>query len=188
MFSSLPSVGDKLPFTDMNGHWAASPVEYLHQKGVFSDAPKFDPSGQVPTAMAATILSRYLGVDVRQYAAVTLPYTDQNQIPAWALDHVKAMYALGIMQGTKNNKGQSVLNPNALCSRAQIMTILGRTLERGYAYSPCAYDDASAIPSWSRDHIDLLSALGIVTGNKGKVNPAGTITRAELAALLYRLY
>ena len=175
-------------FSDMNGHWAATPVEYLHQKGVFSDAPKFDPSGQVTTAMAATILSRYLGVDVSQYAAVTLPYTDQNQIPAWALDHVKAMYALGIMQGSKNNKGQSVLNPNALCSRAQIMTILGRTLERGYAYSPCAYDDTSAIPGWSRDHIDLLSALGIVTGNKGKVNPTGTITRAELAALLYRLY
>ena len=45
------------------------------------------------------------------------------------------------------------------------------------------------IPDWSRDHIDLLTSLGIITGGDGgKVDPLGTITRAQFAALLYRMY
>lgn len=68
------------------------------------------------------------------------------------------------------------------------MTILGRTLERGYAYEPCDFTDSGAIPAWARDHVDLLTELGVVTGDQGKVNPTGTITRAEFAALLYRMY
>ena len=176
-------------FSDMNGHWAAAAVEYLHGKGVFSDAEQFRPGDQVNNAMAATMLSRYLGVDVTQYENTVLPYTDAAKIPDWALPHVKAMYALGMMKGSTDAAGRSVLNPGAACSRAQIMTMLGRTLTRGYAYAPCTYADAGQIPAWSRDHLDLLSALGIVNGNeKNQVNPNGTITRAEFAALLYRMY
>ena len=133
-------------FSDLNGHWAAAAVEYLHGKGVFSDAEQFRPGDQVNNAMAATMLSRYLGVDVTQYESTVLPYTDAAKIPDWALPHVKAMYALGMMKGTTDAAGRSVLNPNAACSRAQIMTMLGRTLTRGYAYTACTYADAGQIP------------------------------------------
>lgn len=176
-------------FSDLNGHWSAAAVEYLHAKGVFSDAEKFHPGDQVTNAMAATMLSRYLGVDTSRYAATVLPYTDADKIPAWALPHVKAMYALGMMKGSVDSKGRSVLNPDASCTRAQIMTMLGRTLPRGYSYSACTFADAASIPGWSRDHLELLAALGVVTGNdRNQVNPTGTITRAEFAALLYRMF
>ena len=99
------------------------------------------------------------------------------------------MYALGIMKGSVDGMGKSVLLPQNACSRAQIMTILGRTMTRGYSYSPCTFADANLIPDWSRDHIDLLTSLGIITGGDGgKVDPLGTITRAQFAALLYRMY
>ena len=69
------------------------------------------------------------------------------------------------------------------------MTILGRTLARGYAYAPCDFADSGKIPAWARDHVDLLTALGVITGGDGgKVDPLGTITRAQFAALLYRMY
>ncbi len=174
-------------YSDLARHWSAPYVEYLHGKGVFSDAATFGPAETVNNAMAATMLSRYLGVNTDEYAGVTLPYEDASSIPGWALPHVKAMYALGIMKGSIDSKGRSVLNPAAPCSRAQIMTILGRTLSRGYSYGPCSYDDASSVPAWARDHVDLLTALGIVNGAAGKVNPTGTITRGEFAALLYRM-
>ncbi len=175
-------------FADMNGHWAAANAEYLLQKGVFSPADKFNPNTKVSNEMAATMLSRFLGVDTSQYERFVLPYADLKQISPWALPHVKAMYAMGIMQGSRSASGKPMLYPQSNCSRAQIMTILGRTLERGYAYQPCVFDDASAIPAWSRDHIDLLAHLGVINGNGGKVNPLNTITRAEFAALLYRMY
>ena len=134
------------------------------------------------------MLSRFLGVDTGRYDSVVLPYTDTDKIASWALPHVKAMYALGIMQGSLDAQGRSVLYPQNSCSRAQIMTILGRTLERGYAYEPCVFSDSAKIPTWARDHIDLLTSLGVITGSGGAVNPTGTITRAEFAALLYRMY
>ena len=175
-------------FSDMDGHWAAAHAEYLLQKGVFSAADRFNPSTKVSNEMAATMLSRFLGVDTGRYDSVVLPYTDTDKIASWALPHVKAMYALGIMQGSLDAQGRSVLYPQNSCSRAQIMTILGRTLERGYAYEPCVFSDSAKIPTWARDHIDLLTSLGVITGSGGAVNPTGTITRAEFAALLYRMY
>jgi hypothetical protein len=176
-------------FSDMKDHWAASHAQYLLQKGVFSPAETFSPNTKVSNEMAATMLSRYLGVDTTLYESVTLPYGDVQKIAAWALPHVKAMYALGVMQGTTDAAGRSVLRPQDNCTRAQIMTVLGRTLERGYVYPACGFADSAKIPGWARDHIDLLAGLGIVTGGAdGKVNPLGTITRAEFAALLYRMY
>lgn len=176
-------------FTDMEGHWAASHAQYLLQKGIFSPSEKFNPETKVSNEMAATMLSRYLGVDTTRYEDVALPYTDAGNIADWALPHVKAMYALGIMKGTTNSSGKSVLLPQNSCTRAQIMTILGRTLTRGYSYGPCTFSDADQIPTWSRDHIDLLTSLGVITGGDGgKVDPLGTITRAQFAALLYRIY
>jgi hypothetical protein len=186
---SLDTGSLETTFADMKGHWAASHAQFLLQKGVFSPADTFNPSTKVSNEMAATMLSRYLGVDTSLYESVTLPYGDAKKIASWALPHVKAMYALGIMQGSVDGQGRSMLYPQNSCSRAQIMTVLGRTLERGYAYAPCTFTDSGKIPAWARDHIDLLASLGTVTGNeKGAVNPLGTITRAEFAALLYRMY
>ena len=176
-------------FADMQGHWAASHAQFLLHKGVFSPADTFNPNTKVSNEMAATMLSRYLGVDTSLYEGVTLPYADAHKIASWALPHVKAMYAMGIMQGSVDGQGRSVLYPQNSCSRAQIMTILGRTLARGYAYAPCDFTDSGKIPAWARDHVDLLTALGVITGGDGgKVDPLGTITRAQFAALLYRMY
>lgn len=36
VFSSLPSVGDKLPFTDMNGHWAYDAVSYAYKNSLMN--------------------------------------------------------------------------------------------------------------------------------------------------------
>lgn len=175
-------------FSDMQGHWAGAYAEYLLQKGVFSASAAFSPATKVSNEMAATMLSRYLGVDTSLYAGVSLPYADAGKIADWALPHVKAMYALGIMTGGTNASGAAAFQPQSNCTRAQIMTILGRTLERGYSYSACTFADSAAIPAWAADHIDLLAALGVVTGSDDRVNPLGTITRAEFAALLYRMY
>ncbi len=175
-------------FSDMQGHWAGAYAEYLLQKGVFSAGTAFSPTTKVSNEMAATMLSRFLGVDTSLYESVTLPYADAGKIASWALPHVKAMYALGIMTGGTDASGASVFRPQNDCTRAQIVTILGRTLERGYSYGACDFSDSAAIPAWAADHIDLLAALGVVTGNDNRVNPLGTITRAEFAALLYRMY
>jgi hypothetical protein len=42
------------------------------------------------------------------------------------------------------------------------MTVIGRSLSRGYGLQETAFSDASAIPSWALSHINYLTALGIV--------------------------
>ena len=147
------------------------------------------PDTYTTNEMAATLISRYLGLDTSQYTSVELPYGDASQISDWALPHVKALYQEGIMIGTTVN-GKSVFQPGNAVSRAQVMTLLGRTLVRGYDYQPASYTDMDTVPAWARDHIDLLPSLGIVNGYSGTtdIRPLSSITRGEFASLLYKLY
>ena len=177
-------------YTDLSNHWCADYAEYLRLKGLFDSVEHFNPTNLVNNAMAATLISRYLGVDTSLYADVELPYADLADIPDWALPHVKAMYAQSIIMGSVVN-GQRVLLPYASCSRAQIMTILGRTFGRGFSYEQAQFSDFDAAPAWAKDHISLLSSVGIVDGyggSTGAVRPTGTITRAEFASLLFKMY
>ena len=95
------------------------------------------------------------------------------------------------MKGSVTAEG-NVFLPNNNISRAQVMTILGRTIERGYVYdsSYIGFDDDNAIPAWAFDHIALLRNLGIVNGYGGQnvVKPLNDIQRSEIASLLYKLY
>lgn len=178
------------PFADMEEHWARDYAEYLRVQNVFSTDSNFMPQNNTTNEMAATLLSRYLGLDPAAYNDVKLPYTDAGKISGWALPHVRALYAKGIMIGGTDGKGNSVFQPAAQVTRAQVMTLLGRTLERGYAYSPAAYDDMRDVPAWAADHVNLLSSLGIINGYSGtnSIKPLAPITRAEFASLLFKLY
>lgn len=178
------------PFEDMADHWGRDYAEFLRGKGVFSTDSQFMPQNNTTNEMAAALLSRYLGIDTASYADVTLPYADAGKISDWALPHVKALYAQGIMIGGADAKGRSVFQPQTSVTRAQVMTLLGRTLQRGYAYSAAGYEDKADIPSWALDHVNLMTSLGVISGYSGAnvVKPLNSITRAEFASLLFKLY
>ena len=176
-------------FADLTGHWSRDYAEFLCAKGVFAVDKKFMPQRNTTNEMAATLISRYLGADTKKYDAVELPYSDAKQIAGWALPHVRALYALGVMKGSSYN-GISVFKPQSEASRAQIMTIMGRTLPRGAAYSTPPFEDWASVPAWAREHITELWGAGVVSGYGGKnlVAPLNPITRGEFAALLFKLY
>ncbi|MBR4878903.1 MAG: phosphodiester glycosidase family protein, partial [Clostridia bacterium] len=181
----------EISFKDMGTSWARGCVYVLTENGIFSLAENFNPSSKATNAMVATMISRYMGINTDDYASVDLPFLDTDKIADWALPHVKALYALGIMKGSITAQGHVFL-PNNNISRAQVMTILGRTIERGYSYNNTAigFDDDNTIPSWAFDHIALLRNLGIVNGYGGQnvVKPLNDIQRSEIASLLYKLY
>lgn len=70
------------------------------------------------------------------------------------------------------------------------MTLLGRTIERGYQYATPAFDDFASVPYWAQDHISLLCSMGVVSGVGGTNNiaPLDPITRGQLASIFYNLY
>ena len=133
--------------------------------------------------------ANWLGLDLSRYASVSLPYADTASIPKWDENAVKALYAEGIMQGSKAGDGSLRANAKASITRAEAMTILGRILPQGYPQaSLSAFSDAASVPSWSKDYVATLVELKVVGGSNGKLDPNASVTRAEVAKMLFTLW
>lgn len=109
-----------------------------------------------------------------------LPFTDVSQ-GDWFYEAVCYAYAHGLMQGTT----QTTFAPQVTTNRGMIVTILHRLEgappagQGGFSDVPAGMYCAGAV-AWA-------SAAGIVNGyGNGKFGPRDTITRQQLAAILYR--
>ncbi|MBC5730669.1 phosphodiester glycosidase family protein [Pseudoflavonifractor hominis] len=179
-------------FTDMTGHWAAKYATYLYDTGVTSGtgAPgeplTFAPDRNITRGEFFALVARWLDLDLEQYADVELPFADADQAPAWALGEIKAMYSLGILSGSESG-GKLYLNANANISRVEVMTILGRTQAKGYEAPALTAADAGDVPAWALDYVRILVGQGVVSGYGNKLNPNQSITRGEVATMLYTM-
>ena len=135
----------------------------------------------------AVMVFRYLGLDAADYADVELSFADNDAIQSWALDAVKAMYALGIMQGNQE-AGGVYFSPSATITRAQAITMLGRLQEKGFASDDLsAFSDSADVPSWALSYVQTMVAQGILTGSDGKLSPNDPMTRSQACKLLYMM-
>lgn len=186
---SIPAAADAEPaFPDTTGHWANAYVEYLKRTGISNGSDgRFHPDANITRQEFAVMLYRYLAPS-GDFDAVELPFADSAQIASWALPAARAMYALGVVTGSIGSGGRLYCNPGADISRQEAMTMLGRLLEKGYAAPELVFTDSASIPAWSADHIRVLSALGVLGGYEdGSFRPTAPMTRAQVAAVLFRL-
>ncbi len=77
-------------------------------------------------------------------------------------------------------------------TRAEIAVILERVVRKGLVPVTLAdgvtFADAGAIPAWAKDGVRTAGMAGLVRGfPDGAFRPATNATRAEMAAMLYRL-
>ncbi len=187
----------KSVFSDVGEHWSAPYVDYLYDRGALeknytasSDGSmSFRPAAALTRVEFAVMMANYLGIDTARYESASLPYTDMDLIPEYARGAVVAMYLEGIINGKGAKDGSLFFDPNATITRAEIMTIIGRTLPKGYSDTTVSFSDASAIPEYAREYVSVLVNLGIVNGySDGTIRPSANVTRAEGAKLLYGLY
>ena len=88
------------------------------------------------------------------------------------------------MQGSANGSAL-YFSPEAQMTRAEVMTVIGRCLPRGYAAASLGYRDASSIPSWAREQVQICVSAGIIGGYEDNtLRPLGSITRGEIAKIL----
>ena len=186
--------GRTSPFTDMSGHWAESYVNYLYDQGISTgvasgDSYLFQPTKNITRGEFALMVARWMRLDLTAYSAVPLPFADTASIPDWCLNAVKAMYALGIMQGSSNGGSALYANTTQTISRAEALTMLGRIQQKGYAAADLTvYADAAAIPSWAAEHIASMAAQGVISGRPdGTLAPTTPVTRCEIAKILYAM-
>ena len=100
---------------------------------------------------------------------------------AWYANYVAYLAARGIVGG---NNG--AFNPNASITRAEFVAILARMSGEGLSgYTTSTFLDVST-DSWYFAAVQWANRAGITSGYNGKFNPSVTITREQMAAMLYR--
>lgn len=177
-------------FLDMTGHWAEKSVNYLYTQGIVSGFSEggtlyFSPEQQMTRAEFAVLLTKFKKL---QPSEETVGLADEGQIPAWALTSIRAAVKAGLMSGRAEGS-RLVFDPNAPITRTEVCSVLSRTLTGGYPKASLTAKDAGQIPAWGLDAFRQMAALGVVSGyDDGTLQPNKSVSRAEAAQMLYKLY
>lgn len=181
----------QVEFLDMVDHWAASYAGYLYEQGITKGVTEgeeryYQPGTNITRAEFFTMVARWMGLDLTEFESVELPFADTAEIPDWALGAVKAMYQKGIVQGSLE-EGAYYAHPTAGITRGEVMTILGRTQQKGWGEDDLGrFSDQAEVADWARGYVRVLVGQGIVNGYEdGTLKPAAPMTRGEVAKVLY---
>lgn len=147
-------------------------------------ATTFAPDQSTTRAMVVTILYRLAG---EPGAPRNIAFADVAP-GLWYTDAISWAAANGIVEGYS----QDAFGPEDLVTREQLAAILYRyAAYKGADVSGRAdltgYADASAVSDWAREGVSWAVQAGLIQGRSATtLVPAGTSTRAELAAVLSR--
>lgn len=155
-------------FTDVAaGYWAADDINWCYAKNVMlgNSATTFNPTGVTSRQQLWMVLARVNGSAPDSMATAR----------TWAIN-------MGVSDGT---------NVSGSLTRQQMVAMLYRySAIKGYSGkvggSLSAFSDAGSVSDYARDAMSWAVANGIITGNDGRLNPNGTATRAQFAAIMHR--
>ena len=186
-WSSQQRPSGSLPFTDVKADdWFYDDVSFVYEKGLMvgvSDT-KFDPNGTATRAMLAAILWRMEG---RPTPSGNVKYSD---VPAgqWYSDGIAWATEAGIFEGY----GDGTFGPNDPITREQLASTFYRYARyKGYDISETGdldqFTDIDEASAWALDALKWAVGSGLMHGKgSNKLDPTGTSTRAEIAAMLHR--
>ena len=178
-----PEQPESLPFTDVSsGEWYYDAVAYVYEKGLMdgTSAVTFDPGAVLTRAMTAQVLWNLAGSPAAPGGA---GFTDVAA-DAWYAGAVNWAAAQGIVAGYDTG----AFGPEDAVTREQLAAMLYR-----YAGAPeptgglDGFADKDAASGYAADALCWAVGEGLLTGKDGgRLDPAGTATRAEVAVILMR--
>ena len=180
-------------FADIGTTWAKDYIIFAANKGLVQGQTAggksyFYPDRGLTRAEFAAIICRFLNINPDDYATTPLTFADNDKIPQWAQNYVKAAYDKKLITGrAAGNK--VTFDANATISRAEMITIMGRTFGTGYQPPATNFTDKASIGDWAAPHINLLYGFGIISGYPdGTIKPNAPVTRAEMSKIMFGAY
>lgn len=177
--------------------WFYNSVMYVHGKGMMSSVLKsrniFAPMTDTTRNMVVAVLYRLDSTDELSEWKVPLTgepiqFSDQARIPAWAGEAVAWAVSNGVVKGYRDG----TFGGEREISREELVVMLYRYADsRGCDVSVKAdlsvYEDADTVGKYAREAVEWAVSAGILEGvTKTRLDPAGTATRAQVAAMLER--
>lgn len=174
----------RISFIDIAGHWAEGHIKRAAAKGLASGYPDstFKPNDPVTRAEFTVMLAGALKLGGK---AAEQPFTDYEQIGAWARPAVSRAVEAGIVSGYDDG----AFRPSAQITRAEMAVMIARALKLPTnAHTSTGFTDDEAIPLWAKGAVGAIRQLGLADGRGGsRFAPNETATRAEAAAMLLRM-
>ena len=174
-------------FSDMGSHsWAAAAVNYLYENGVVKGSGNglYHPGSKITRGQFMIMLSRAF-----QFSSASTPGFSDVPANSYYAEAIAAAKERGIASGYANG----AFRPDAPISRQDATVFLQRALRSaGWSISGSestlsAYPDGAQVGSHARGAMAAMVERGILRGNAaGRLNPYGSLTRAEMAVILYR--
>lgn len=165
--------------------WASREIDYLAALGVIEGLGDhlFWPERTITRADFVMML--YRAYDMRHYSSGQ--YFADVPPNAYYADAVLAATNLAIVKGRDGK-----FYPKEAITRQDAMVMVMRTLDRAglQQFTPqdlTAYADSAQVAFYARDAVSLLTQAGVVDGGEdGMLHPRQTMTRAEMAQMIYR--
>ena len=163
-------------FADVSdGYWAADAIDFTTSRELFAGTSDttFTPSGTMTRAMIWTVLARYEGTD-----------TTAADGQAWYAPGRSWAVETGVSDGS---------DPNGTMTREQLATMLYRYAQsKGQGFTGTwafllDFTDADQVGDYAYEAMCWMNQNGIIGGmGDGTLNPKGSATRAQVAAILQR--
>ena len=149
-------------------------------------------SNPITRSEIATIISRYNGsydtIESSRYLASTAPAFVDVPDGQWYTPAAQWAYENGIVNGV----GGAYFAPDRTITREEFATMLYRYTEYLEVDTSARVDysdfaDSGSVSDWATDAMSWAVAEGLISGKPGKLlAPQDTITRAEVATVIYR--
>lgn len=197
---SLPVTVSAATFSDINEvSWASSTIQAVSDKGLINgyEDGTFRAKNNVTYSEAMVMIYNLMDKtgNLKASAANTLPIyqsvLNTYKIPTWSQSTVAYGLSAQILMAADLPKftTNGVSNP---ATRQDVAVMFGRALSEKYdiyAGTGVNYNDVWRISDEAMPYVDLLTRLGIVTGDdSGNFNPTANITRAEMAVMMNKTY
>ena len=170
------------PFVDVPaGSFYYDAVLWAVEKGVTTgtSATTFEPDGSCTRAQAVTFLWRVAGCPAPKSAA--MPFTD---VKASSFYYDAVLWAVenGITKGTS----ETTFEPEGICTRAQIVTLIWRAQKSPAAGTDNPFNDVKAGSFYETAVLWAVKA-GVTKGTSAVTfEPEGICTRAQIVTLIWR--
>lgn len=172
----------------LEGHWAYDAVEYCYEKGVCSgvSGTLFGPDNNMIRGDFMLMLYNAAG-----RPAVSTPCTFSDVAET---DYFYTALAWGQSNGLASGTGDGRFSPRDQITREQAFSLLYRYLPIISKSCPDGdpsvldqFADHSKVADYAKTAAATLVSQGLASGSAGNLDPRGTLTRAQMASLLYRV-
>lgn len=180
----------EIAFDDVKeSDWFYQSIVYVTKNELIDSKTEllFAPEEPITRADFVTAIGRLSGLNVFNFRAAS--FTDIDQKADYA-PYVAFASVYKITNGYEDN----TFRPEQSISRQEMAVMMVRYMEKfkislpNTLDEPIPYADDAEIAEWAKDAVNLMQTTGLMTGkNDNLFDPAGTITRAEVSAILERL-